>query len=110
MMKSPLLSILLLLYTLYLPCTHALITLDTMRNLTSLTDECRERILNAEEGEGVVVVGMSGLLSEQVVLSPGHGEKNSVRGERAGQDEIEDVRLMGLKGGLMRMKVLISLV
>ena len=61
-------------------CSHliaALITLDTMRNLTAITDECRERIVAGDDGGKL---GME--IPGQVVLL----------GERDG-GEVEDVSL-----------------
>jgi len=59
---------------------HALLTLQTMRNLTEITDECRERIVGAEIG-GSVVIGedpmvrvLGGVGGGQTVLRGGHDE------------------------------------
>jgi hypothetical protein len=61
-----------------------LVTLDTMRNLTVITEECRERITGGTDGK----VGMS--MPGQVVLGAGI----SAGGENGDDsDEIEDVSL-----------------
>jgi hypothetical protein len=61
----------------------ALVTLDTMRNLTAITDECRKRITGGADGKA----GMS--MPGQVVLDAGisAGENGD------DSDEIEDVSL-----------------
>jgi hypothetical protein len=61
----------------HLVSISAFLTHESMRNLTSLTEDCRERITAEEESEAVVQVLGGG----QVVLQSEHGDR----------DEVEDV-------------------
>jgi hypothetical protein len=68
---------------------QALLTLQTMRNLTEITEECRERIVGAELDVVGEVDGMARVLmgvEDQTVLRGGHDEDE---GEDEG--EVEDV-------------------
>jgi hypothetical protein len=75
----------------------AFLTHESIRNLTILTDGCRERITDGEDGENVVQVLGGG----QVVLQSGHEDG----------DEVEDVSscfsscvgkgISGKKGGMI---------
>lgn len=63
----------------FLQAAWALITLDTIRNLTKVTDECKERVV---ESGGVVVDamvrGLGGISAGQVVLGGGDEEVEDV--------------------------------
>ena len=69
---------------------EALVTLDTIRNLTITTDECRERILESGKvdlGDGDVdgmVRALDGFAGQEILS--GHG------GNGEDGDEVEDVR------------------
>ena len=56
---------------------YALVTMQTIRDITNTTNECRGQILGkgAEERDGASVVGLmgGGLGEGQTVLSAGHG-------------------------------------
>jgi hypothetical protein len=64
----------------------ALVTLQTIRNLTTVTNECRERITSSRDVEGgrVEIDPMVQVLGGQAVLS----------GDDDDGEEIEDVRLV----------------
>lgn len=73
----------------HLTLSHALVTLQTIRDITNVTEECRGRItvkgVDGSMGEGMqVVMGMGGM--GQSVLSAGHDGG----GEEDG-DDVEDV-------------------
>jgi hypothetical protein len=65
---------------------RGLVTLQTIRDITNVTEECREQIMGKEiEREGMLlVVGVDGV-GEQSVLSGGHGDEDG--------EDVEDVRL-----------------
>lgn len=68
--------------------TYGLVTLQTIRDITNVTEECRGRITRKDvdgREEMPLVVGMGGGM-EQSVLSAGHG------GDEDGED-VEDVSL-----------------
>lgn len=82
-MKMQLLKLFLALSFHHLIC-NALVTSSTIRNLTSLTDELKTRIIGKTDGENVNGQNVVQLLgTEQVVLRSGHGEEDG--------EEIEDV-------------------
>lgn len=71
-MQTPFLSLLIVLG--FVQLISGLVTLQTIRNLTALTDEYKERIV---ESGNVMVDGMARVLggAGQVVLSGGDGEE-----------------------------------
>jgi hypothetical protein len=68
----------------FLQLSWGLVTLDTIRNLTTVTNECKERIV---ESGSVVVDGMARVLG-------GVGAGQVVLG--GGDEEVEDVSLDSL--------------
>jgi hypothetical protein len=66
---------------------NAIVTMQTIRDITNTTNECRARISGkeADAQDGAAVVGLMGGLG-QTVLSAGHG------GDEDGED-VEDVSL-----------------
>lgn len=87
-MKAPqaLIAILLSHVILISHLAFALVTLQTIRDITNVTEECRGRITEMDVEDGMqVVVGMGGM-GAQTVLSTGHPGEDG--------DDVEDVSLL----------------
>lgn len=80
---------------LLLPLIQALITLESIRELTRLTDDLRVKIEESVEGSGVAVeenelLGVGGSVGQRVLGLEVEGRKGDEDGDEDG-DEVEDV-------------------